>query len=380
MTFPLHTRPSVQVDGKNEPRSVVLYQGLTVIIGPNGSGKTQLLRGLKTALLPHTANKHVRYLSAGRAYYLEQFRSDFDGHRNNEPRYEQATYGSVDDSKRRHKYETLQGDFHTLATRPDILVKVRERLRKLFDRDLIIEWSAGNLKIAFLKTNGKGSEYSSAREASGLLHLVGLLSAIYDDEVGALLIDEPEVSLHPQLQAFLLKELLSVAGLPTTTTNQKLIIVATHSTEFIRVDSPEQLPNLVLCYESGQQPIQVSPDAAELKNRKLLGLLARMGQEHKLCFFSKTPLLIEGPSDAIICNGLSTHLDIALEAGGAQLLPVIGKGQFPIVAKLFRMLGKEPMVLADADGLADGLDLANDFLVGEDIDAIVAKMGFSHWS
>lgn len=65
------------------------------------------------------------------------------------------------------------------------------------------------------------SPYSSGREASGLLHLVGILSALYDDEVGVLLIDEPEVSLHPQLQAFLLKEISRVAGIPSDENYQK---------------------------------------------------------------------------------------------------------------------------------------------------------------
>ena len=77
---------------------------------------------------------------------------------------------------------------------------MQERLRKLFKRDLIIEWDAGTLKVVFARLDTTSKPYSSGREASGLLHLVGILAALYDDEVGALLIDEPEVSLHPQLQ------------------------------------------------------------------------------------------------------------------------------------------------------------------------------------
>jgi len=85
------------------------------------------------------------------------------------------------------------------------LIKVQERLRKLFKRDLIVEWDAGSLKVIFARLDDESEPYSSGREASGLLHLVGILSALYDDEVGVLLIDEPEVSLHPQLQAFFAK-------------------------------------------------------------------------------------------------------------------------------------------------------------------------------
>ncbi|MFW2608594.1 AAA family ATPase, partial [Aliarcobacter butzleri] len=81
---------------------------------------------------------------------------------------------------------------------------------------------------------------------SGLLHLVAMLSALYDDEVGCLLIDEPEVSLHPQLQSFLLSEIIKVAG-ANTEQGKKLIFISTHSTEFIELSSVEQLSCIVFC-------------------------------------------------------------------------------------------------------------------------------------
>lgn len=264
-----------------------------------------------------------------------------------------------------------------LGTRAfDVLIKVRERLRKLFGRDISVLWDAGSIKVEFVRTSGATKSYSSGREASGLIHLAGLLTALYDDDVGALLIDEPEVSLHPQLQAFLLKEILGVAGLPSRSPNKKLVVVGTHSTEFIRVETPADLAKLVFCYDLTSEPVQVPAEADELKSSKIFSLISRMGHEHKLSFFAKSPLLVEGPSDAIVCGGLANKLDLYLEAGGSQLLPVIGKGQFPIVVKLLRLLGKTPFVLADADALADGLDLANTFLMNSDANALAAKKGF----
>jgi len=291
------------------------------------------------------------------------------------PNYKNANYGSLADTDRRHNYETLQGDFQTLAVRPDILIKIRERLRKLFSRDIAILWDGGNLKIEFARTNAETRSYSSAREASGLLHLAGLLAALYDDEVGAVLIDEPEVSLHPQMQAFLLKEMLGVAGIPEAGSNKKLVVIGTHSTEFLRIDSPKDIPRLVFCYDLNLEPVQVPAEADELKSAKLAALVARMGQEHKLAFFAKSPLLVEGPSDSIVCGGLASKLEIHIEAGGSQLLPVIGKGQFPVVVKLLQMTGKSPLVLADADGIADGIDLASTFLRSDDANTRAAKVG-----
>jgi hypothetical protein len=275
--------------------------------------------------------------------------------------------------------ETLNGDFQTLAERADILIKVQERLRKLFKRDVLVDWDGGRLKISFARLEDiEAKPYSSGREASGLMHLVGILAALYDDDVGALLLDEPEVSLHPQLQAFLLKEILSVAGYPEAGGNKKIVIIATHSTEMLQIQSPEDLLSLVFCYDLMTDPVQLPADAGELRSEKIKSLVARLGQEHKLSLFSKRPLLVEGPSDVIICSALADKLDMHLEAAGSQLLPVIGKGQMPIVAKLLRLLGKTPVALADADGIADGVELVNSYLIDSPVaDGRASILGFA---
>ncbi|MDW9973869.1 AAA family ATPase [Sinorhizobium meliloti] len=371
--FPLTVEATLSLSGQTISRSILLNSGLTVVLGPNGSGKTQLLRGFIPGLSTAAGGKKVRFISAGRIGLMEQYRSNFDGHRTI-PQYDQDSHGTPTDARRRHLFETLNGDYQTLAARPDILLKVRERLKKLFKRNISLEWNQGSLRVFFTRT-GDGTSYPASREASGLVHLAGLLAALYDDEVGALLLDEPEVSLHPQLQAFLLREIQTVSGLPGTGANKKLIILSTHSTEFLRIDSPADLTNLVFCYDLGQDPIQISANAGELKSAKVAELISRMGQEHKLSFFARSPLLVEGPSDTIICAGLANKFDIHIEAGGSQLLPVIGKGQFPVVVKLLRLLGKQPLVLADADAFIDGSDLAGAFLNTESADDRAAAVG-----
>lgn len=377
MTFPFDVTINLNESGISgiQNKTIKINGGVTTFLGPNGSGKTQLLRGLKNSLSSHLNAKKIRYVSAGRLGPMESYRSDYDGHRGNGILYDSATFGDKASTSRRHKNETILGDFGTLSERPDILIKVQERLRKLFKRDITIDWDGGNLKVFFARVDQENSfNYSSAREASGLLHLVAILAALYDDEVGCLLIDEPEVSLHPQLQSFVLDEIFKVAG-PNTEQGKKLIFISTHSTEFIELNSVQQLASIVFCKDILENPIQIDPTVGEFQSRKLQALLTRLGQEHKLALFCHTPLLVEGPSDQIICSALNRKLSINLEAAGSQILPVTGKGQFPVVIKLMRLIGKKPALLADADALTDDLDIIGVFTNQDLANDLASKLG-----
>jgi len=133
---------------------------------------------------------------------------------------------------------------------------------------------------------------------------------------------------------------------------------------------------MVFCYDVRENPKQIPIDAGELENRKLRELLVRLGQEHKLAFFCNKPLLLEGPSDKIVCDGLNREFDLYLEAAGVQLVPVIGKDQMPTVANLMRLIGKSPMVLADADALADGINLVLTFVDDPNVHEAAQQQGF----
>ena len=377
MEFPLLITANINSHEGDFSREIELRSSLTFIVGPNGSSKTHLLKGLKNSFKGYV-DKKVRFISAGRLAPLEQYRSKTNQYYYN---IDDAKFGNKSEANERHEIESISGDLHTLYKRPDILIKVQERLRKLFKRDIKIEWDSGYLKVFFLRVGASNTYYSSAREASGLLHLVGILSALYDDEVGVLLIDEPEVSLHPQLQAFLLKEITRVAGIPSADGYKKIIVMATHSTEMIKISKTDDLLSFIFCNDLKEEPIQVPKDAGELQNKQVKGLVARLGQEHKLALFSRTPLLVEGPSDVIICNALSDRLDLNLEAAGSQILPINGKEAMPETVKLFRLMGKTPTVLVDTDAFADSLDLVrayfNDKQIRKSANRLSSERGHS---
>ncbi len=380
MSFPINVPYQIEDLFGNQQHSLALCSGLTTFVGENGSGKSQMLRSLKTnATLKGLANsihgpagrpRQVRYLPVGRLSFLENFRQTGQG--SPTPYFDNANYGSRNNRWVDTPYpaDSAEVDFHALWERIDLQIKVSERLRKLFKRDVHFEGVDGNLRVRFSRAENAALHYSSAREASGLLHLVALLAALYNDEYGVLLIDEPEISLHPQLQAFLRREFHAIAGYPDGSGAKKIIIIATHSTSMLDVRQASELPSIVFFTNASTPPTQISPTEGALNSPKVQALIARMGQSHRDAFFCAKPVLVEGPSDEIICSFLDNYLNLYANAAGAQLVPVIGKGQMPVVTKLMHLIGKKAVILTDLDTIADDtsiVGLFNDDVQGREL-------------
>lgn len=225
----------------SEPIEFKLNSGLTTFVGTNASGKTQTLKSLKLYLQKCVEPNQVRYLSSNRIGAMELHRSNISNYGRNS----EQTYSPGGESAKKHRYtdETASGDLFVLEDRKDVRIKVSERLSEFFNRQIHLRWDSGHLKV-FLEQKGTETEYSVAAEASGLINLISILTALYDDNIRFLLIDEPEVSLHPQLQAYLLREIKLV-----TNQTDKLVVMSTHSAGMIDLRTVQDLSNFVFFSE-----------------------------------------------------------------------------------------------------------------------------------
>lgn len=330
---------------------ITLYSGFTTFVGTNAAGKTQTLKALRDKLKSTIGSEKVRYLSSNRIGTMEQYRSKTDQYSYS---LEDFNIGNQKAKKVRQQIETAAGDFFTMDERKDVYIKVAERLSVLFDRQIFIRWDAGNMKVFFGKTDSE-EEYSVIAEASGLVNVISILAALFDENIEVLLVDEPEVSLHPQLQSYLLREMKTAVK-----EYGKTIIISTHSAEMIELDKAEELSNYVF-FKKNELPKQIAPNAEELKSKQLQDFILRMSTIYNEAFFAKKVLLIEGSSDMIMCRYLSNRLNLNLDVAGSQIVPVEGKGQFPVITKLFRLIGKEVCVLTDLDGFTDDNSIVNLF-------------------
>ena len=359
-TWPL--RVNITLVGQSPSQGVVEIQpGITTLVGPNGTGKTRALRAIKSAVASvrgiSDMGRKVHLLAAGRTSPMERFRSAVNDPSSIEQ--QDAAVGHTNHQKQWWHLESITGVLLALNQRADLRLKVEARLQQLFDRSIELSWSQAGLTVAISPMHG-GSPYAANHEASGVLQLIALLAAIHNDEIGALLIDEPEISLHPQHQAFILEEMRRVAGDPINP-GKKLIVIATHSTALIPLRSLSELTSIAFFSSAFRAPSQVNANDDILKRTKLSALMARLSATHRMAMFAERVLLVEGPSDEIIASQLASRLNQRLLARNAQILPVTGKGEFAEVARLFRLMGKHISVLADLDALADDNVLVRDF-------------------
>lgn len=349
------------VNNQSTNALIQIRPGITTLVGPNGSGKTRALRAIKSKLMTTNRvtaqNRKVHFLSAGRSSPFESFRSKSEnpyGMNSGD-----AAIGNVSYVNQWWDFESVTGDLMVLDQRPDLKLKIEARLQQLFDRSVELKWAQGGITIRITSLTG-GDGYPANHEASGILQLVALLSAIHNDEIGALLIDEPEISLHPQHQAFLLEEMELVAGDPSDP-KKKLIIIATHSASTLPLRRIAELPQIAFFTSAQQVPVQIASDADILKSTKLAALIARLSATHRTAMFAEHVLLVEGPSDEIVATQLARKLSLRLLARNAQILPITGKGEFIEASKLFRLMNKRVSLLADLDALADENALVNYF-------------------
>lgn len=196
-----------------------------------------------------------------------------------------------------------------------------------------------------IKISKKESSFSVADASSGERELLTYLFTIHALNVrdALILIDEPELHLHPRWQSLLMSmfEILS-----KETGNQ--FIMATHSPKFI---SPDSINYVSRIYRDNNTSKIVRLDESKLPKSK--HLFNTINSHNNECiFFADVVLLVEGISDRIFFQKL---LDYKLRKypsttdKNIEIVSVGGKSMFPSYKKLLTACGVESVIVADLD-------------------------------
>ena len=317
---------------------------INFLVGPNGSGKSQFAHTL-AGYLPG-----VRMLGTDRLIGMEQirpftaFQSDpfNSGYAKNRFQYLRAAgaQGSGIDT------------ILLLEERMDLRIQVESTLNHLFSREIILEWDSGSL-IAKVRRLGTGDSYRLDREeCHGIKELLVLLTHLYDHSNRYLIIDEPELNLHPQYQAFFMQEVRKIAGDPNADPNKKVVFLITHSPFILDLRSTEDLKSVIsfdLEYSPPKQVGNLDVDTSSMSN-----LMRRLNAHHKQLFFSDNPIFVEGIHDAWLVEAMMETRGLSVSGAGSCIIDAGGNDQVTHYLELCRGLGKEAHFLYDLDSLFRG--------------------------
>lgn len=366
--------------------------GLNIFVGCNNTGKTTITEAIRnfnvdTAQISFSVGK--RNLATGGKIKIDYVTDNDESY----SIYTKETGGSQVDTdrpavleniktpfllpSRRHVEYELQG-FHVGISRQDymnnensdnkfrkpVILNFQQRifsweesreafdevLYKIIDRNLtwyIDQNDNGNYYLAFRYKNA--GIHTSEGIGDGIWSVFTIVDTFYDAEKGDIIvIDEPELSLHPQYQKKILKLLLEESA-------DKQMVVCTHSPYFISWDALQNGAMISRTFKKENGEIDVRSlskvnvetiyrSLRNYKNPHSWGMDAK-----ELFFLEDNVIVVEGQEDVVAFNKMMEELDIEINASffgwGAG-----GAGNIGKILKILRELGyKKVTAIYDGD-------------------------------
>ncbi len=213
----------------------------------------------------------------------------------------------------------------------------------------------------FLKFFNGNQSHSSDGMGEGIISIFAIIDALYDSKPGGVIvIDEPELSLHPSLQKRLAKLFARFA-------KDRQIVISTHSPYFVdlrALDAGGQIAR-VITSENGTKIHQITTrsidairrlSAGNLYNPHVFGLDAR-----ELFFQEDKIILTEGQEDVLLYPLVAEQVGATL-SGNFFGWGAGGAGNIPYLCIILKDLGfKMVAVLFDGDKKEDAAKLRVDF-------------------
>ena len=342
ITVPL---PAPWTQGKFETEVI---GSINYLVGPNGSGKSRFAAELLSQLNSRPGG--ARLLGTDRLremadpgavgrYWGDHFLSG----------YAKSSFGQLRQAGAEGSgIDTIL----LLEDRMDLRIQIEATLSHFFDRDVVFDWDAGNLVPKATHRKGGESYRLDRDECHGIKELFVLLTHLYDHQHRYLIIDEPELNLHPQYQAFFMQEVRKVAGRPASSSDNKVVFLITHSPFILDLRLEDDIKSVISFDLDYSIPRQVASTTPEVSSAVVA--TGRLNAHHKQLFFSDNPVFVEGHHDTLIVEALMEARGVSAAAEGSCILDCGGVEDVNRYLKLCQGLGKEAHFVYDLDSLFRG--------------------------
>jgi predicted ATP-dependent endonuclease of OLD family len=222
---------------------------------------------------------------------------------------------------------------------------VTKYLDKLgYSWDLQIRDANKNIYEISLKKYGKN--FSLAQASSGEKEIINFLLGIFAFNLknGLVIVDEPEVHLHPKWQSILIDLFFDLSNV---TKNQ--FIISTHSAVFI---NQKTISNIVRIYKSGIASTIKTIDRINISSTKDLLHIINSHNNEKI-FFADKVVLVEGITDRVFLEKLiGVYSTLFAETPEViEVLEVYGKINLAKYRQFLQSISVTNFIVADQDYL-----------------------------
>ena len=290
------------------------WASVNLIVGPNGSGKTLLAEQIAEQF--NAAGYDINFLRAER--------------------------DSDDD---------IQA-MRTIRENQEVRQKIEDVLSNMFAKSIRFEEAPGGRLVAIVVNKARGVEYNLKQgECHGLKEILTLLVALYGNPSGkknCLILDEPELHLHPQFQQFFMNEIRKASAADP----KRVFFLLTHSPYFIDLNFSEDLLGVVACHVN-RAPTSID-SLSDNDEQMFRRFLPRFNTYHKQFFFSDRQIFVEGYTDQQLFTRLLSCVDNKMGSAGTGVIDVGGKDELGVFFKVCSLLGTDGRIITDLDSLFCG--------------------------
>jgi ABC-type lipoprotein export system ATPase subunit len=184
-------------------------------------------------------------------------------------------------------------------------------------------------------------EQASSGEREIINFIFGIFT--FNVENGLIIVDEPELHLHPKWQSTLIELFIDLAE---ETGDQ--FIISTHSPLFI---TSKTISNVIRIYMEDNESNKVEIDSSKLSNAKDLFHIINSHNNEKM-FFADKVILVEGIHDRLIFEKLIENFKTENGSEVIEVLEVQGKHNFAKYREFLDNIKVKNFIIADLDYLS----------------------------